>query len=729
MTNAKLTKRALLSSAVALILCFSMLLGTTYAWFTDSVVSNNNIIKSGNLDVAMSWKEATATGTYKDASAGPIFNNDKWEPGYVEAKNLKIENKGTLALKYQLILAANGVVSELADVIDVYYAEGELVLANRDLTNLTYLGNLTSVLVNASATTTGTLDEGESTTITIALKMQETAGNEYQNLGIGSSFAVKLLATQLTAENDSFGSDYDANAPYSVWNGVVPTEMPETLVVDGTNQVVHVKDAAAFAYLSTLSDKWVEFYTDGNGTTYTNYANGAGANYYYSGAWTVSLEADIDLANHPIDPVVIVFGQSTGATAFNGNYHTIRNIKTTTGLFADEARASFSNLTLLNVKATRGALIGFGSHSITNVTVKNATISGTDYVGGLVGSAYSSIQGCKVIDSSVVATGKEAGGLLGYAEANSNGSTIANNAVNNVTVYAGNRAAGLIAQVNVNVKVCNNTVDTVTVGAADTSKYQPGAIVSNALAPANIYDNTVKNATVATKAALGNDQSNLNSAVAGDADIVFVDSGNYTFPSSAIKEDTTIICTPGTVFDGNSKLNIKGATVVGATFSNPTGTAVDQTINGVFKDCVFDGSNGLRWCYAGENVVFENCVFSGDVYGVHFDGGANEVLFKDCTFSGFNALGGAITKATLDGCTFVSNGRSGYNGINLWGSTEMKNCTFVFDGSVSYEWVDAVGSNKTYSFTNCVVTDGTTERALAASDVGDYGTGNTITLN
>ena len=124
MTNLKTTKRALLSSVVALLVCFSMLLGTTFAWFTDSVTSANNIIKAGNLDVEMYWAkgnedpDADAT-VWTDASTGAIFNNDKWEPGYVEVRHIKISNVGTLALKYQLHIFANGDVSDLADVIDV----------------------------------------------------------------------------------------------------------------------------------------------------------------------------------------------------------------------------------------------------------------------------------------------------------------------------------------------------------------------------------------------------------------------------------------------------------------------------------------------------------------------------------------------------------------------------------------------------------------------------------
>lgn len=216
-------------------------------------------------------------------------------------------------------------------------------------------------------------------------------------------------------------------------------------------------------------------------------------------------------------------------------------------------------------------------------------------------------------------------------------------------------------------------------------------------------------------------------AVAGTVATIQVAAGEYTFPASKLKDGMTLECAPGTVFEGNSKLNIDGATVVGATFSNPGGTAADQTINGTFRDCTFTGKNGLRWCYAGDTVVFENCVFSGELYGVHFDGGANNVVFKNCTFSGFNTMGGEIELATFEGCTFKANDRSGYNGINLWGSTVMTDCTFVFDCSKT-EWVDLCGDNKTATFTNCVVTDGTNETPIK-DVVGDSGDGNTIIID
>ena len=112
---------------------------------------------------------------------------------------------------------------------------------------------------------------------------------------------------------------------------------------------------------------------------------------------------------------------------------------------------------------------------------------------------------------------------------------------------------------------------------------------------------------------------------------------------------------------------------------------------------------------------------------MHFDGGANDIIFKNCSFTGFNTFGSAVTKLTLEGCTFKYNGKGGYNGINMWGDTDLIDCTFVFDGSCT-EWIDARGDNKTINAIGCVISDGTTERALTAADIGDYGTGNTITV-
>ncbi len=222
MKHNKNTKRAMLASILSVMLCAAMLIGTTFAWFTDSVTSSNNKIAAGNLSVAMEWAngtEALDAASWKDASSEAIFNYDKWEPGYTEVRHVRISNKGNLALKYELNIVANGQTSKLADVIDVYYIKGGQQIGTRtQLKETDKIGTLTEVLANPAAAA-GHLLKGESDIATIALKMQESAGNEYQGMSIGTDFSIQLVATQYTEEDDSFDNQYDKNAAYPVYAG------------------------------------------------------------------------------------------------------------------------------------------------------------------------------------------------------------------------------------------------------------------------------------------------------------------------------------------------------------------------------------------------------------------------------------------------------------------------------------------------------------------------------
>ena len=280
---------------------------------------------------------------------------------------------------------------------------------------------------------------------------------------------------------------------YSVWNGVVPANMPKTLVVDGETQIVHVKSAAAFAYLSTLSEKWAEFYTDGNGRTYTNYANRAGADYYYSGKWTVSLDADIDLNNHEIDPVLIKIGENTGPSHFDGNGHTIKNAVITTssstensaGLFAAESRCDFKNLKLDNIQVTGsnvgnscvGILAGSCNTAIEGITITNSKAINGQYTGGVVGYGYTDVTNCELTNVEVKG-GYKMGGIIGYiCASNSNTGEVTGNTLNDCIVdglggvYAGGKTEYIIGKVVGNYNcdgTCNsNTITSMTTSATE----------------------------------------------------------------------------------------------------------------------------------------------------------------------------------------------------------------------------------------------------------------------
>ena len=440
---------------------------------------------------------------------------------------------------------------------------------------------------------------------------------------------------------------------------------------------------------------------------------------------TVKLMADIDLGGAewtPIDGFEGTFDGSKGTKAADDNY-------------------TISNFTV-NVEKL-GGLFGSVNGTIKNVNVENATVTSSHYAGALAGYVYGRVENCHAKNVSVTAVpvknaagiyddGNHAGGLVGYI-AGEPMSYLVNNSVMNATVTAYRDLGGVVGclagkmTVEGNTAVdCDIVVDRVLDAAYNGDKNENAGAVAGRNASANITTDQFNEINAAsedeveikeTQTPSEEEGQTLAELVQTPGAVIELPAGEYIFPSGNFESGVTLYCEEGTVFTGNSKLNIKGSTIVGATFSNPSGTAVDQTINGTFKDCVFEGSNALRWCYTGETVVFENCVFSGDVYGVHFDGGANEVLFKNCTFSGFNALGGAIKLATIDGCTFKSNGKSGYNGINLWGNTKVINTEFTFDGSAANEWVDICGSSTgEYTFNGCTVCG----EPMAIPEIGVY---------
>ena len=239
MTNRHSTKHALLTSIMALMLCFTMLLGTTYAWFTDSVTSKGNKIQAGTLkvDLELYNAESRTYSSIKESKAA-VFTYDKWEPGYTDVKLFKVENEGTLALKWKATFASTNELSALANVIDVYVCPSatELTMpADRNLAGYTYAGTLATFINRLEIDTVGTLKPGEVAYLGIALKMQETAGNTYQNMELGA-FDICILATQLNYEEDSIDADYDVDAKFAY-------SAQQTLQENASAVILEVRDS------------------------------------------------------------------------------------------------------------------------------------------------------------------------------------------------------------------------------------------------------------------------------------------------------------------------------------------------------------------------------------------------------------------------------------------------------------------------------------------------------
>ena len=189
MTKTKSTKRALLMSALALLMCVSMLIGSTFAWFTDSVTSAGNTIQSGTLKVDLVDAQGNSLEG-KVLEFDDLDDNDLWEPGCTyNLQKVHVANKGTLALKYEI--AINGITGDakLLEAIEWTVTMGGTTKA---------LSELNGFL----------LPNTQSDAIVLSGHMKEEAGNEYQGLTV-DGISISVFATQYTYEKDSFDDQYD----------------------------------------------------------------------------------------------------------------------------------------------------------------------------------------------------------------------------------------------------------------------------------------------------------------------------------------------------------------------------------------------------------------------------------------------------------------------------------------------------------------------------------------
>lgn len=220
------TRKVLVSSFIMILFSLLTFTFTTFAWFSDSVSSSENIITMGNLDAEMYWTNNLNSGVWnniEDPKHNTVFSHNNYEPGYTEVRYLKIVNTGSLAFEYDLSLLPLGEVGKLAEVIDVYYLSNVTDnIPTRDLKTMNKKGTIKSSLGKTLSGVQCLLPEGVNDLIhheheiivAIALQMQTSAGNEYQGESIGKGFSIRLVATQYNYEKDLFGDNYDSNATF-----------------------------------------------------------------------------------------------------------------------------------------------------------------------------------------------------------------------------------------------------------------------------------------------------------------------------------------------------------------------------------------------------------------------------------------------------------------------------------------------------------------------------------
>ena len=394
----KSKKSALLMSFTSLLICFAMLVGSTFAWFTDTATTGVNKIQAGNLDVKLEYKKPGDTDFAEANENTKVFEEAaQWEPNHLEYVVLKVSNAGNLALKYKLgINIANEVsgrsviddkVFKLSDYINFSVVDGDK-------------SELTREQLIKEAREWKKLGEGYMTedtplypagkeapsekTVTLVVWMPESVGNEANHKADATAPSVELginvVATQLNHENDSFSNTYDKDALYPDVT-VIKAENAEA-VLSANEKVINVALAEDVTFDVEPYDKkpmggeateMITIDAQGHKLTFNN-CNSDWNNVTWGNAKLVIKNATIDNSGY----------HANGGTWNNHNIYfkgnvELENVKFTNAV-ALEGTAVLKNVSISDVNATQDVYM-LWIRAGSNVTLENVNINGKSEVG------------------------------------------------------------------------------------------------------------------------------------------------------------------------------------------------------------------------------------------------------------------------------------------------------------------------------------------------------------
>ncbi len=596
MTKTKNTKRALLMSALALVMCFSMLIGSTYAWFTDSVTSAGNTIQSGTLDVDL----VDTNGNSMEGEViefvttdGRAQNKILWEPGCTyKTEPVFVVNNGNLALKYNIVI--NGI-------------EGDAKLLEAIEWTIT-VGDASTEAANLN----GKLLAGEKTeAIVLSGHMKEEAGNEYQDLTV-EGISISVFATQYTYEKDSFNDQYDADAkPVVVYTAedlaaALTSEDELISVVLGTDIDLPITSLGAQTPGSG------EYKLGGENTkTIDINLNGSLLNItttYWSGIGAKNADATITIKNGSMTS-----SQATGT--WNSYDITFAN-----------CNYAFENVVFEKAVAL--------SNEGKSVTMKNVTINEThDYY-----ALWITAEGQNVAIDGLTVNSLGRGIKIDeqYIAAPEKVTLKVSNAIFNT-----NKKAAIMVKSAAGADVVLNNVNIYGVAA---DPFNAVWVDADAAAYADLV--TVNGGSVIVEGSAAAPKAN---SVAADTTVIM--------DNVITAGGQTVINNNGTIdLSGKPNLNggdvvVNGGTII-TTSANYTGlqhagevTYNNVTFNGgtflygdkvVFNNCTFNLTTNYVWTYGAKEVEFNNCTFNSN-------GKAVLIYTEDGTFSG---------EVTINGCTF-----------------------------------------------------------------------------
>ena len=635
--NKKATKRALLTSVMALVMCVVMLVGTTFAWFTDTASTGVNKIVAGNLKVDIVDADNTNTslnkGTLKfiqavNESEVRLVEDVLWEPGATFfTQGFKIANNGNLALKYKVVVSGitgdTGLLKVMKfDVVSAMTKTGSEV-------------NFTTTPGTLLPSTTGTPSVSD-TTYYLRGHMDENAGNEYKNMTL-TGISVTVYATQLKSEFDSFNNTYDENAEYSadVWDGTSATADELAAATSGTT--VTIDSGKLLAAL-------VQSVNDGND---------------YAG-YTIKLTKNLDLNGNEWTPI----GQKNGNKfkgTFDGQGYTV------TGLKISEKKAA----------AFDGYVAFFGATD--SATIKNLTVAGSvtgNDAAGIVGKGVNTtLENCHN-KATITATVKAAGIVASLDKGTLKNCT--NSGA--ITTTGTNPAAGIVAWCNPGATIvdCQNSGAVTVTGSGDSS--QAGGICGN----------LGNNSTVTNCSNSGKISASLAGGVAGRAKgaagkaaqiVSFTNTGEIVASNFA----------GGVVGDAQNGVTAESCTIKGTVFGT-------NAAGGIFGTTQGNSQSAVKDCTINANVTATTANRAGQVVGIL--GGKVELKLDESTANDIGCFKGATLTITgktpnnIDFSEIVDGSRSNpvgfvHENIGLTETIIIGNVTYYYHGTATdpyYTW-------------------------------------------
>ena len=672
--NSKNTKRALLSSVVAMLVCFTMLLSTTFAWFTDTAVSGSNIIQSGKLDIELEYYNGTE---WKDVNASSeILDKDAlWEPGYTEVVYLRIKNAGSLALKYQLGI---NVVSETAGInvagdsfkLSDYIYMGVIENVNGETNAYANREDAVSAVADAGIISTGYTKSGSMVAdanalyLAMVVYMPETVDNVANHNGTKIpeiDLGISVFATQLTYENDTFGPDYDEDA--GIYHVIVSSEaeLVQALADAKNGDIIGISGNVTWTTGAVIGS--TPFVTDATYITLKGVDANATFTAIGSGVGKVGIDngtvifKDLKIVDNSVS-----YAENSweyGYLEFRGNT-VFENCDIVNAIMMEGESAKFIDCKLNSNDNNQYAV--WVSDGV--ATFENCTFSGAR--GLKVHEAYGSeVASVSVNNSEFVELSKKPGVALGTL-----------NAATSVSL-TNNKFIGTQPGDQGNYKYESDT-DVTTFKFTDKDNT---VIAKDTTLPEGLYkdENGVYYATTTGGLSAGIDATAENGTLVLAKDVVYTGNGYAN-----ITKDITLDLNGNTISTTSLGVVAKAGTIKNGTVSNPVGSrAALRTWSGVSIEnvTVVSPKNGGITVASGNTLPYiKNVTIEAQTYGIELQDYASV---------------GTIENVTI---------KAGKNGIDAQAATvgEIKNCTI--NGEECGVWAQLKGTEDlVLNFTDCAV--------------------------